>query len=91
MSGTSIKASGTPPGGGGKVTTLTTMRTPTGQDLLIAGNTNHTIGLWDLATRTLLHRLDFGEEITACHASGERLIVGSESGVTLLKLNPAPE
>jgi len=87
MSSPPIKATGAPPGGGGKVNALTTMHTDSGQNLLIAGNTNHTIGLWDLATRTLLHRLDFGEEIAACHASGERLVVGSESGVTHLELN----
>jgi WD40 repeat protein len=87
MSSPPIKATGAPPGGGGTVTALTTMHTDIGHDLLIAGNTNHTIGLWDLATGTLLHRLDFGEEITACHASSERLIVASESGVTLLDLN----
>jgi WD40 repeat protein len=84
MSSPPIKQTAKPRGGGGKVTTMTT---DIGHDLLIAGNTNHTVALWDLATRTMLHRLDFGEEITACHASGERLIVGSESGVTLLRLN----
>jgi WD40 repeat protein len=91
MSSPPIKATGAPPGGGGTVTALTTMHTDIGHDLLIAGNTNHTIGLWDLATGALLHRLDFGEEITACHASGERLIVASESGVTLLDLNRTPD
>ncbi len=91
MSSPPIKGTGAPSGGGGKVTALTTMRTDIGHDLLITGNTNHTIGLWDLATRTLLHRLDFGDEITACHAFNERLIVGSESGVTLLELNRKPD
>jgi len=86
----SSKASGAPPGGGGRVTALTVMRTNSGKNLLVAGNTNHTIGLWDLATRSLLHRLDFGEEIKACHSSGERLIVGSPSGITVLKLNRDP-
>ncbi|MDQ7810566.1 WD40 repeat domain-containing protein [Amycolatopsis sp. A133] len=90
MSPPPIKATGAPSGGGGRVTAMTMMRTDIGHDLLVTGNTNHTIRLWDLATRTLLHRIDFGEEITACQASGERLIVGSTSGVTLLELNQTP-
>jgi WD40 repeat protein len=88
---TARKALGTPQGGGGKVTALAVMRTDAGKNLLVAGNSNHAIGLWDLATSSLLHRLDFGEEIKACLAVGERLLVGSASGIAVLRLNRAPE
>jgi hypothetical protein len=79
------KRAGTPPGGG-LVTALISMRTPSGQDILICGNRNHTITMWDPVNLTMIHRLEFGEPVKDCRASGTSLLVGSKSGVTAFEL-----